>query len=537
MQAVTLAAVATLSSPAAVDALVARARVRSALLPVLQLTARIDALIGVVAFGLVLAILHRGRRRARGPAAHRHGMGRHQPGGRGGQRRAVPPLPGPPEAGTEAGAASRLFVALAGAIVVASGASYYLNLSPLYTNLVLGFILANSGGSHRDVTRLLLATERPVYLALLVFAGAAWSPESVDLLFLAPAFVARPARGQILRRSGRGRARGAAGAPDPSAGSRPAGPGRTRASRSRSTTPRFDPDLQSAPHPQRHAALGSPVRDRRRPGRGQPGGESRHGRSPAADEVRVCMIRRLVVLALLVGGAVLLEPLRAPTEGVIAPRSLFLFGILLLTADTFGALAHDARTPASRGLPPGRSRAGSVGHGASCRPVCWKTSAMMKRLAVGLIGLLAGAELRLADLRHAPPPNPVDSDAPGRGGAAGGLGDRCFWPTLGAVPRRIWRPRALLAVALLFSATLTVNCPMVTLAMLTETGAEGPLARTTLGVVLVADVVVILIFTAAFSLAQASLGGATAGAGAGPAAASARGAGVDLCRRSSSAGW
>jgi hypothetical protein len=53
---------------------------------------------------------------------------------------------------------------------------------------------------------------------------------------------------------------------------------------------------------------------------------------------------------------------------------------------------------------------------------------------------------------------------------------------------------------------------MVTLALLTETRAEGPLAKTTLGVVLMADVVVILIFTAAFSLAQASLGGATAGA-------------------------
>ena len=57
------------------------------------------------------------------------------------------------------------------------------------------------------------------------------------------------------------------------------------------------------------------------------------------------MIRRLVVLLLLVGGAVLLEPLRVPTEGVIAPRSLFLFGILLLTADTFGALAHDLGIP------------------------------------------------------------------------------------------------------------------------------------------------------------------------------------------------
>ena len=53
---------------------------------------------------------------------------------------------------------------------------------------------------------------------------------------------------------------------------------------------------------------------------------------------------------------------------------------------------------------------------------------------------------------------------------------------------------------------------MVTLALLTETRAEGPLAKTTLGVVLVADVVVVLLFTAAFSLAQASLGGEAASA-------------------------
>ncbi|MGH7498608.1 MAG: hypothetical protein ACREL3_07140 [Gemmatimonadales bacterium] len=40
---------------------------------------------------------------------------------------------------------------------------------------------------------------------------------------------------------------------------------------------------------------------------------------------------------------------------------------------------------------------------------------------------------------------------------------------------------------------LTVNSPMVTLAILTETRANGPLAKTTLGVVLVADVVEILL--------------------------------------------
>lgn len=181
----TLAAVATLSSPIAVDAVVDRVRVSSGVPAVLQLAARIDALVAVVAFGLVLAIFHQGDV---------------APGVR-------PPTPTEwsvinlavgvasgvlfhlflgPKGHLEEG---RLFVALAGAIVVASGASYYLNLSPVFTNLVLGFILVNSAGAHRDVTRLLLATERPVYLALLIFAGAAWSPGSVELLFIAPLFV------------------------------------------------------------------------------------------------------------------------------------------------------------------------------------------------------------------------------------------------------------------------------------------------------------------------------------------------------------
>jgi len=222
------------------------------------------------------------------------------------------------------------------------------------------------------------------------------------------------------------------------------------------------------------------------------------------------VIRRLVVLALLVGGAVLLEPLRAPTEGVIAPRSLFLFGILLLTADTFGALTHDAGLPRLLGyLLAGLALGPSVT--AIVPPGVLQDLGMMKRLAVGLIGLLAGAELRVADLR---------------------LRRRAILWILTlqivAVLLAVWsalllahrwvpfladlRPEPLIFVALLFAATLAINSPMVTLAMLTETGARGPLARTTLGVVLVADVVVILLFTAAFSLAQASLGGAGAGA-------------------------
>ncbi len=189
VQAVTLAAVATLSSTAAVDAVTRKAGQVSPIFPVLQLTARIDALVAVGAFGLIVAIFHQGQvsLSVRPPTATEWAVINLAVGVASGVLFHL--FLGPRGHLDEAEGSSRLFVALAGAIVVASGASYYLNLSPIYTNLVLGFILANSGSAHRDVTRLLLATERPVYLALLIFAGAAWSPTSPELLFIAPLFV------------------------------------------------------------------------------------------------------------------------------------------------------------------------------------------------------------------------------------------------------------------------------------------------------------------------------------------------------------
>jgi hypothetical protein len=189
VQAVTLAAVATLSSPAAVDVVTRKSGGRSPIFPVLQLTARIDALVAVSAFGLILAIFHQGQvsLSVRPPTATEWAVINVAVGVASGVLFHL--FLGPRGHLDESAGSSRLFVALAGAIVVASGASYYLNLSPIYTNLILGFILANSGSAHRDVTRLLLATERPVYLALLIFAGAAWRPTSPELLFIAPLFV------------------------------------------------------------------------------------------------------------------------------------------------------------------------------------------------------------------------------------------------------------------------------------------------------------------------------------------------------------
>ncbi len=222
------------------------------------------------------------------------------------------------------------------------------------------------------------------------------------------------------------------------------------------------------------------------------------------------MIRRLVVLALLVGGAVLLEPLRSPTEGVLAPRSLFLFGILLLTADTFGALAAEVGLPRLvgylvAGLALGPSVSGIVPSGVL------EDMGTMKRLAIGLIGLLAGAELRLVDLRRRR--QVIGWVLMTQTGLVLGaltavtLASRPWIPFLSVLPEP-----AVFSVAVLFSVVLTVNSPMVTLALLTETRAKGPVARTTLGVVLVADVVVIFLFTVAFSLVQARLGDGSASA-------------------------
>ena len=216
------------------------------------------------------------------------------------------------------------------------------------------------------------------------------------------------------------------------------------------------------------------------------------------------MIRRLVVLLLLVGGGALIEPLRAPTEGVIGPASLLSFGVLLLTADTLGQLAHDLRLPRLlgyllAGLVLGPTLMGVVPEGAIT------DLGMMKQLAVGVIGLLAGVELRLPDVRQrwrtivailvAQTLLVIPLLA------AGVLLLRSQLPFLGGLGTA-----ALVAVALLIATTLTVNSPMVTLALLTETRAEGPVAKTVLGVVLLADVLIIVLFTIALAVAQGTMG-------------------------------
>lgn len=68
------------------------------------------------------------------------------------------------------------FLALVGIVTFASGAAWFLQLSPLLVNLVLGVVLVNTAPAGPKIQATLERTDRPMSLVLLVFAGALWQP-------------------------------------------------------------------------------------------------------------------------------------------------------------------------------------------------------------------------------------------------------------------------------------------------------------------------------------------------------------------------
>jgi hypothetical protein len=140
---------------------------RTPLLRQLQVAGGMDAAVGVLTFGIVLCLVHvapPGEIRPPTPtewAVISLGIG--VVGGiayhlfLGGER--------DPD---------RLFIALAGAITLASGAAAYARLSPLLPTMLIGAILANTARNRHEISAVLHRVQRPLYLVLLIFAGAAW---------------------------------------------------------------------------------------------------------------------------------------------------------------------------------------------------------------------------------------------------------------------------------------------------------------------------------------------------------------------------
>jgi hypothetical protein len=72
----------------------------------------------------------------------------------------------------------RLFISLAGMVILVSGAATYLRLSPLLASMFFGAMLVNTTRQRNEISAALFRVERPLYFALLIFAGATWRPSA-----------------------------------------------------------------------------------------------------------------------------------------------------------------------------------------------------------------------------------------------------------------------------------------------------------------------------------------------------------------------
>lgn len=208
-------------------------------------------------------------------------------------------------------------------------------------------------------------------------------------------------------------------------------------------------------------------------------------------------MRRATILLLLLAAMAVIQPLgtRGQSETTLT------FGLLMLAAYTIGEVAVTLRLPRivgylATGMLLGPYVLGVVGFAAAAE------LSPVSRLAIALIAFLAGAELQWKEVRA-------------RGVTilklmSAELGLQLVLVLAALLLLRQWVPflqgrpwGETAALAGVFATMTIIHSPAVTMAILSETRAGGPVARTTLGIVLLADVAVILMFSAALGVARA----------------------------------
>ncbi len=208
-------------------------------------------------------------------------------------------------------------------------------------------------------------------------------------------------------------------------------------------------------------------------------------------------MRRLVILAVLYGVMQFVLVLGSREAG--APV-LMLLGFLILAAYSVGELAK------SVGLPKivGYLAAGVIfgPSGLSYVSVRALTElAPVSELAIALIAFLAGSELEWKELRARwDTVSKVMLTELAVSFLAVASVFAILHEQLDFLAGAPWAHVA--AFSVLFASVAIVHSPVVTMAVLSETGARGPVARTSLSVVLLADVAVVITFTAALALTR-----------------------------------
>lgn len=201
-------------------------------------------------------------------------------------------------------------------------------------------------------------------------------------------------------------------------------------------------------------------------------------------------MRRAIILIIVFGFVELVRPLGSSGYG---SQALLAFGFLILAAYTIGEIAHAIHAPAIVGYMAAGVIFGPVGLQSVSNEALARLEPV-SGLAIALIAFLAGSELRWEQVREEWV-GLLKMMGTELALSAIGLGVVLYLAS-GYIPFLHGSPASeVIAVTLLFASVAIVHSPAVTIALLSETGAKGPVARTTLGIVLLADIVVVLLFT------------------------------------------
>lgn len=208
-------------------------------------------------------------------------------------------------------------------------------------------------------------------------------------------------------------------------------------------------------------------------------------------------MRRVIVLVLLY---LLMQAVLPLGEGTPAALVLMAFGFLILGAYSVGELAASIRLPKIVGYLAAGLAVGPAVLNFVSAPVMTQL-APVSQLAIALIAFLAGAELRLDEVRARGTLllklMTAELTVSFLGIVVVLVSLHGFLPALEGAPLP-----EVLGFSILFASVAVVHSPAVTMALLSESGAKGVVARTTLGVVLLADVAVVLSFSGALALVR-----------------------------------
>ena len=211
-------------------------------------------------------------------------------------------------------------------------------------------------------------------------------------------------------------------------------------------------------------------------------------------------MRRLVVLVMLLALMTLLQTLQVGSDTPFNPLSLATFGFVLLGAYTLGQVAANIQLPKITGyivtgllFGPQILNIFSSAVASDLRVV--------NDLAIGLIALSAGAEMQLSGLKRIARSLlwivVIKGSLILLSVTAAVFALASFIPFLAGQPTGL-----VLSVGMILGVLAMGTSPAATIAVISETGAKGRLADTTLGVAVAKDLVMVVLLAVALALAR-----------------------------------